>query len=958
VNRLPAGTVTFLFADIEASTRLLQQLGDRPYANLLAEYRQVLRGTFHEGQGYEVDAHGDAFFASFSRAQDAILSAIAAQRAIVATPWPDGIVVRLRMGLHTGEPVTAGTSYVGMDVHLAARICTCGHGGQILLSRATAHLIEHELPKGTGLKDLGEHRLKDLARAHHIYQLVARGLPADFPPLKSLGAYPNNLPIQLTSFIGRAREVAEVKQLLTSNRLITLTGVGGTGKTRLALQVAADVLEDFTHGVWVVELADLTDPALVPLTLASVLGISQLTERRLLDILVDAIRSRQLLLVFDNCEHLLSACAELADTLLRSCPEVRILTTSREGLRIGGEILYPVPPLPVPIAPLPPPEKLLQYDAVRLFIERGITRLPTLALTRQNARSIADVCTRLDGIPLAIELAAARINTMGMDELVTRLNDRFRLLTGGSRSALPRHQTLRAAMDWSYDQLSTPEQVLLRRLSVFAGGFTLEAAEAICANEDVQTLETLDLLSRLVDKSLVLAEQHGQEMRYRLLETVRQYSREKLAPSESDSLRERHLQFFLRTAEQAEPQLQKAGQQAGLERLEIEHDNLRAALEWSKVRAGTEVGLRLAGALSPFWSERGYWREGRGWLEGALANSPQGSPARGKALYGAGYLAWRLGDYESAVRLSEESLALCRTLGDKWGLAFSLLNLGVIARYQDHYERAEALHEESLALFRELGSLWGVAWSLRLLGIVLWYRGSYVRAGTALEESLALSRAQDHKGNIAAALHSLGRFAAYQGEDERAAAFLNEGLTLFQALGSQEGIVSSLHMLGRIAGHQGDHERARTVVQESLEIVRQLGSEWSTADVLNTLAQIEAQQANFQQARALLLDSLAIRRKLGYGWDKRGLANCLDGFAAVSAAQDQPAHAARLSARAEAIRSAIGAPLPPADRADRDRAVAAIRVRLGEQAFTAAWEAGQVMTLEEAVESAIAGPTT
>ncbi len=811
MSHLPTGTVTFLFTDIEGSTRLLQQLGDRDYANALAEHRRLLRDVFHEGGGYEVDAHGDAFFVSFSRAKDAILSAIAAQRAVAASPWPEGAAVRVRMGLHTGEPVSAGTSYVGTDVHLAARICTCGHGGQILLSRATSHLVEHDLPQGVALRDLGEHRLKDLARGQQLYQLMVPDLPADFPPLNSLEAWPNNLPMQLTSFIGREREVAELKRLLTTARLITLTGVGGSGKTRLALQVAAEVLEDYPHGAWVAELAALTDPALVPQTIASVLSVSEQPSRGLLETLVDALRSRQLLLVLDNCEHLLSACADVADTLLRGCRQLRILATSREGLRIGGEALYPVPPLPVPVShALPPPETLIQYGAVRLFIERGITRLPTLVLTSQNARAIAETCTRLDGIPLAIELAAARINTMAMDELAARLSDRFRLLTGGSRTALPRHQTLRATMDWSYDLLSVQEQVLLRRLSVFAGGFTLEAAEAVCADEDVEALETLDLLSRLVEKSLVLAEQLGQEMRYRLLETVRQYSRDKLLEAgESESCRDRHLDFFLALAERTEPQLRGPEQAVWLESMEMEHDNLRAALEWSLNSGVPEAGLRLAGASWWFWYVRGYYREGRGWLDQVLRRSGSALPAmRAKVLGGAGYLATNQGDYAAALSLLEESLVLWQQLGDKQGIALSLNLLGRVAWHRGDFPRAADLYKESLVLFRELGAKDSISVLLNNLGVLAINQGDFSAARSLLEESLAIRRQLGDKQGMAMTGANLGVIALRQGDYAAARSLFKESLTIDRDLGDKRGISSQLEVFGLLAAAQGHAERA------------------------------------------------------------------------------------------------------------------------------------------------------
>jgi len=571
---LPTGTVTFLFTDIEGSTALLQYLGDRRYADVLGEQRRLLRAAFQAGGGHEVDTQGDAFFVAFRRGQDAVATAAAAQRAITTHPWPDSAPVRVRMGLHTGEPTLVAGGYVGLDVHRAARIGSAGWGGQILLSQATHDAVTDNLPPGVSLRDLGEHRFKDLQRREQIFQLLHPDLPADFPPLRSLDALPNNLPRQLTSFIGREREMAEVKRLLTTTRLLTLTGSGGCGKTRLALQVAADLVEEFANGVWLVELAALTDPALVPQAVASALGVREEPGRPLLATLSDYLKAKRLLLLLDNCEHLVAACAYLAEALLRACPHLRILATSREALNIAGETVWRVPSLSLPdLLHLPSVEHLTQYEAVRLFIERALISRPDFVLTSQGAPSVAQVCHRLDGIPLAIELAAARVKVLSVEQIAARLDNRFRLLTSGSRTALPRQKTLRAAIDWSYDLLSETERMVLRRLSVFAGGWTLEAAEAICVGEGIEWHEVLDPLMQLVDKSLVMMEEQGGTVRYRLLETVRQYGRDKLpASGEADVVRGRHRDWYLALAERAEPELLGSNQAVWLERLETEHD--------------------------------------------------------------------------------------------------------------------------------------------------------------------------------------------------------------------------------------------------------------------------------------------------------------------------------------------------------------------------------------------------
>ena len=755
MGSLPTGTVTFLFTDIETSTRLLVQLGDR-YADLLVEHHRLLRAAFQARGGREVDTQGDAFFVSFARAKDAVLAATAAQKAINRHTWSDGVSVRVRMGLHTGEPISSEIGYVGMDVHRSARICSAGHGGQILLSQATGALVQNDLPQGASLRDLGKHRLKDLQHPEQVFQLLHPDLPTDFPPLKSLDALPNNLPIQLTSFIGREKEIEEVKNSFTKTRLLTLTGSGGCGKTRLGLQALADLVDEFPDGVWVVELAPLSDPGLVAQEVASVLGIREESGSLLMgegspealsgisddfpltSKLTEYLGPKQLLLMLDNCEHLIETCATLSDTLLRSCPSLRILVASREALGIAGESTYRVPSLSLP-DPKNLPEgtdlvsTLATYEAIGLFIDRAVAVQPTFALTNDNATSVAQVCHRLDGIPLAIELAAARVRVLPVEQIIKRIDDRFRLLTGGSRTALPRQQTLRATMDWSYNLLTDAERVLLNRLSVFAGGWMLPAAEAVCAGDSIEEDEVLDLLTNLADKSLVVVEEKSGEGRYRLLETVRQFSRDKLVESgEGERVRNQHLDFFLRLAEQAEPEFRGPDQIVWLGRLEEEHSNLMAALDWSKIGEGSlESGLRLAGALWYFFRVRVYRynSEYLEMLEELLSvSSGISDSVRAKAFGAAGLLAHQRRSFGRATAFYEESIALSHQTGDKWVEAFALVCLVVLLSEQRDYDRSEALHNESLALFRELEDKWGIAFSSRNFGSWLHNQGDYDRA--------------------------------------------------------------------------------------------------------------------------------------------------------------------------------------------------------------------------------------
>ncbi len=952
MTSLPTGTVTFLFTDIEGSTRLLQQLGDR-YAEVLADCRRLLRTAFQAHGGREVDTQGDAFFVAFARARDALSAAVAAQRAILAHPWPDGTAVRVRMGLHTGEPLSADAGYVGMDVHRAARISSAGHGGQVLLSQTTRELVAEDLLEGVGLRDLGEHRLKDLARPQHLFQVMVADLPSEFPPLNALDALPNNLPIQLTSFIGRGREITEVKRVLSTTRLLTLTGAGGSGKTRLALQVSAEVLEEFKDGVWLVELAAMSDPTLVPQTVASVLGVHEQSGRPVLTTLSDLLQPKQVLLVLDNCEHLVAACGHLAGTLLRACPSLRILATSREMLGIPGESIWRVPPLSVPSPRHPPTlEHLTQYEAVRLFVERAVYSQQGFAVTNGNAPAVVQVCHRLDGIPLAIELAAARVKVLAVEQIAARLDDRFRLLTGGSRSTLPHHQTLRAAMDWSHDLLLEKERILFRRLSVFAGGWTLEAAEAVCSGDGIEETEILDLLTQLVDKSLVLVETQSGEARYRLLETVRQYGNDRLVESgESDRLRTRHLDFSLKQAE-AVQDLTGPAVDAWIQRMEIEHDNMRAALEWSSTSGAMGTTLRLAVALSTFWNRHSYWTEGRKWLELVLASMSGASPSlRAEALQGAGMLAWFQGDIRRAVLRLEESVALARELGDKKNMADSLNILGVAAYRQGDYGRTVALIEESLELSRELGRT--EPFALYLMGIVSRLRGDYERAEVLGKESLALNRGLGRQRHIALSLDSLGLLAYYRGDYTQAQALCEEALALFRELGDKFGIAGSLNSLALAACGQGNYEQADALCEESLTESREVSDKGAMARSLNVLGRVANHHSEYERGAALLRESLALFREMR---DKLGIIRCVGGLADVAWGHAFSERAARMYGAAEGLRESIGAALPLADRLELDQNVSTVRSQIGKDAFAAAWDAGRAMTLEQAIKYALEEP--
>jgi predicted ATPase/class 3 adenylate cyclase len=806
--------LAFLFTDIEGSSRLWEE---QPYRmrEALAFHDAALRSAVERNRGHVVKPTGDGIHAEFRDPRDAIAAAIAIQLAVADTGSTGGLALPVRCGIHAGTSEHRDGDRFGTAVNRAARIMSAAHGGQVLASQAVADLTCDRLPDGVFLRDLGVVRLRDLSRPERIFQVAHPALRQDFPALRSLALTPNNLPHQVTSFLGREHELDELKKLLATNRLVTLIGAGGIGKTRLALQGAANLIDRYPDGVWFVQFAAMTDPRFVPEALATVLGVKEEAGSHISEALVKHCKDQRMLLIFDNCEHLVQRCAELAILLLRSAVHITILATSREPLHTTGETTYDVPPLAAPdIEAGGTLEALVGYPSIGLFVDRAIAAQASFQITRQNAASIAEICTRLDGIPLALELAAARVRALSPDKIATRLTDRFRLLTGGDRTALPRHQTLRALIDWSYDLLTQTERVLLRRLAVFAGGWTLEAAEAVGTGSAIEHGQVVELLSALVEKSLVVVSARG--TRYRFLDTVRHYAQERLdeAGDESETMRAQHVTFYLTLAEAARTGLTGPEQGAWLSRLDSERENLLAAHVYcDSIEGGGQLGLRLVYAVQPYLRTRGILESGHQLISDALARPS--AQAR--------------------------DLARCRTL----------FAAGWQSYYMGRYANASAYLEEGLSIARELRDQKEVARILQPLGVVSLGRGELAQARVHLEEAVDLARKTGDKHQVAAALNALGQLTRVEGRPDKAEPLYADVLSIAHEAGDRESAAFALLNLAMSVLGQGRTDGVDAMLLDALAIASEIGSIPTGQSVLEVSAGFAALKKDWQSAALL-----------------------------------------------------------------------------------------------------------
>ncbi|MBI1332676.1 MAG: tetratricopeptide repeat protein [Armatimonadetes bacterium] len=902
---IPCGTVTFVFTDIEGSTRLWQE---SPEAMKVAlELHDVLlRKTIEQHGGYVFKTVGDAFCAAFQSPTASVAAVLEIQKRLKAADWPPGATIRVRASVHTGEAHQRDGDYFGVTLSVVGRLLSAGHGGQVLVSGAASEAVQNQLPEQAGLRSMGTHRLRDLSHPDEVFQLDHPDLDQEFPALATLDNRPNNLPRPRTSFIGRELERLDLEVLSTKAQLLTLTGMGGTGKTRLAIEFAADQVGRFAHGVWFVDLAPLADPELVPNAVADVFKYRSEEGRTMTQTLVERLKDKAMLIVIDNCEHVLDASAELIDEVLHACPNLRLVATSREALGISGEQVYRVRSLATP-KPNVDASVLADCDSVQLFVERARLARHDFRVTDANAPAVASICSRLDGIPLAIELAAARLRSMSAQDISSRLDQKFRLLTGGSKTALKRQQTLEGLIDWSYNLLQEAEQELLLRLSVFRGGWTVRLAERVCSDDIVDEFDVLDLLSNLVEKSLIFLEGDSETSRYRILETVRDYASEKLVGSRADVWRDRHLEAITQLAEEGDRLFHGPDQAKWQEAISAETDNIRAALMWaSDDPERAETALRLIGFMRIFWSRGSRFQEGYEWATAFLQTTPGEPRTRAQALMTASAMAGPLGRYSESIDHLDEALAIARQVGDK------LLETAAV--------RAMANHQ-----------------------IVL---GEFEKAVPLLRDSLKAEREVGNKIGEAAVLRSLGAAVCQLGDDIESEALLREAISKAKEIGDTDAPPANFGNLGYLLYTMGRFEESAEVQLEALRLAEENHHPRMAARSAQNLSATLLELGDVDGARRYLSAALRFASENSV---LRLMADALEVLATLLVrTQGSLVDAAKAYGKADSLREQTRAELPQKLMARRSATEGAVRSAIGDAAFEEAYRLGQGMSLEDA----------
>jgi predicted ATPase/class 3 adenylate cyclase len=907
MTNLPSGTVTFLFTDIEGSTKLAQQY-PAELPTLLARHHAIMNAAIEANHGYVFQIIGDAFHVAFHTATDGFKAALAAQRALLQESWSPA-PIKVRMGLNTGDAQAGAIDVVSggysgySTLARVSRVMSVAHGGQILLSHSTAELVRAELPAEISLRDMGEHHLKGLLQPENLWQVVAPDLVSDFPALASQPTATNNLPTQLTTFIGRERELSEAQAKLSSARLLTLIGPGGTGKTRLSLQIAANQIDRFKDGVWLVELAPIADPAFIASTIAAVFEIREAQGVPLINLLIDYLRAKELLLVLDNCEHLVEASAHIADQLLHTCPKLKIVSSSREALGIDGETVYRVPSLSLPDRSS---SDLMEYEATQLFIERATKAEPRFHATTENAAAIIQICQRLDGIPLAIELAAARVKLFTPEQIAERLDDRFKLLTGGSRTALPRQQTLRALIDWSYHSLNDIEQKSLRRLAVFSGGWTIEGAEFVIGED-----EAIDGLLGLVNKSLVNVSEQSGAARYRFLETIRQYAMDKLLESgEAVESRDRQLDYVLKCADKARPEMSEAERLAWFDQLEVEHDNLRAALEWSSSN-NLAKAIELALALGNFWMLRDYNVEAVSWCQTILTRS--------------------------------EALPALATLRAKLYAV-----LGQSAVFTGNHRLGHAAVTTGLSLAVDPKTLVNL---YALAGLSAMYLGDFAATEKFLRDGEVLAREQGYTGELGMLLMLSAQITLFSGGDTTLAkTYVAQAKSLTFDASVNWGTSMFTFGIARLSGLLGDVEEARVQFKLAEDAARKIGNMRVVYSCWSELAHSLRRHGEIDEALITYKNVLPKWRELGH---RSAVAHEMECIAFILTQRAQPDRATTLLGAAEALRQLIDSMMTPREHDEYEQVIATLHTQLDENKFKQLWAAGRSMSMDQAIALAV-----
>lgn len=915
MSALPVGTVTFLFTDIEGSTRLWEQ-NPQEMRSALAKHDAILKESIESNNGQIVKTTGDGIHAVFSKAMDAINASILAQGSFQTSEFfkNSQVSINVRMGLHTGEAELRDGDYFGGTLNRASRIMSIGYGGQTLISGTTLQIAQEHLPAEVSVLDLGRHQLKGLIKSERIFQISTPDLQQEFPPLKSQSHPTNNLPAELTSLIGRERELAEAASKLEEARLLTLIGPGGTGKTRLSIQLGSQFLSNFEDGVWLVEFASIADPSLILQTIASTFEIGEVPGVPLNTLVHDYLREKHLLIILDNCEHLVEASAKVADEMLHVATNIKIIASSREALGINGETVYRVPSLSLPEENAVTKDAAMRFESVQLFVERASAANRKFFLTDENAASVAQICTRLDGIPLAIELAASRITVFSPEQIAKRLDHRFKLLTGGSRTALPRQQTLRALIDWSYDLLTGDERALLRRLSVFAGGWTFEAAETICNNVDM-----FEHLPQLINKSLVTVKNENDEPRYFLLETIRQYARDKLLEyGEGEGTRNRHLAFYLNMAETAQPGLLKRSHELEwLTRLETEYDNIRTAIEWGLSIEPVAV-MRIVYLLTFFMITKNHSGEGHHWGVEALKQNSDRKPLnteenvyKGRLLATMSVFSFSMGDNRTTRIEADQAIELLRSTNEKWSLALTLGFRASADFLTGNAEVAISASQEAIRMAEELGENY-------ILGAVL--------SSASRVEAFA-------KGDYA---------KAYE-VHEKACELLKED-------GSRWMYAITLYGFGNIAIALKEFKTARNKFNLAMQIMHELGSKRNVTMIKSDLAHILRYEGNYPQAMASYRETILEWQRIGH---RAAVAHQLECLAFITKGLEKFEKATLLLSAADALRQRIEIDMNHLEREEYEKEIAELKARIDEKEFSSIWAEGRSMTMEQAIELAL-----